>query len=149
MPLDLSAILADLGLVLAAAAVTLPIAWEREKANRPAGIRTFPVVALASCAFVLLGGRVFPGEPQAQARILQGLMTGIGFVGGGAILSGRGADGDGTVTGIATAASIWNTGAIGAAVGYRQFQIAVVLSVANFLILRAVEPVKQSDRIAE
>lgn len=66
-------------------------------------------------------------------------MTGIGFVGGGAILKGDGSNG-GHVTGIATAASVWNTGAIGAAVGFLRFEVAIVLSAANFLILHWLEP---------
>ena len=142
--LPLASMLSDFLLAVAAGAIVLPIAWEREKARRPAGLRTFPVVALASCAFVLLGLRMFPGSDEAQARIIQGLMTGIGFVGGGAILSGQ-REGGGQVPGIATAASIWNTGAVGAAVGYRQFQIAVVLSLANYLILRFIKPVTGMD----
>ena len=137
--LDVGQLLRDLGLALAAFILALPIGWDRFKRNRPAGLRTFPIVALASCAFVLIGHRAFAGDSGAQARIVQGLMTGIGFVGGGAILKGAGSDG-GHVRGIATAASIWNTGAIGAAVGFRRFEIAIVLSAANFLILHWLAP---------
>ncbi|MDX1566679.1 MAG: MgtC/SapB family protein [Longimicrobiales bacterium] len=137
--LDVGQLLGDLGLALAAFVLALPVGWDRFKRNRPAGLRTFPIVALASCAFVLIGKRAFAGDPGAQARIVQGLMTGIGFVGGGAILKGDGSDG-GHVPGIATAASIWNTGAIGAAVGFLRFEVAIVLSVANFLILHWLEP---------
>lgn len=137
--LDVGQLLGDLGLVLTAFVLALPVGWDRFKRNRPAGLRTFPIVALASCAFVLIGQRAFAGDPGAQARIVQGLMTGIGFVGGGAILKGDGSD-RGHVTGIATAASIWNTGAIGAAVGFLRFEIAIVLSAANFLILHLLEP---------
>ena len=135
--------LTNLGLAVAAFLFALPIGWEREEAARPAGIRTFPIVALASCAFIVLGHEAFPGSEPAQARIFQGLMTGIGFIGGGAILKG---DGQGPgVTGIATAASIWNTGAIGAAVAYRRFEIAAVLAVLNFLILRFLKPAVQGE----
>ena len=136
--LDLQQLLADLALVLAAFVSALPVGWERHRRDRPAGLRTFPIVALASCAFVLIGNRAFAADPGAQARIVQGLMTGIGFIGGGAILKGSAEEGP--VTGIATAASIWNTGAIGAAVAFRRFEIAVVLSAANFLILRYLKP---------
>jgi putative Mg2+ transporter-C (MgtC) family protein len=64
-------------------------------------------------------------------------ITGIGFIGGGAILKDRG-----NVQGIATAASIWNTGAIGAAVAYGRYEIALVLSVINFATLRFMNPFK-------
>lgn len=134
----LEGFLSNLGLALAAFIFALPIGWERQEAARPAGIRTFPIVALASCAFVLLGHDAFPDSEQAQARVLQGLMTGIGFIGGGAILKSD--EGEGSVTGIATAASIWNTGAIGAAVAYQSFGIAATLAILNFLILRFLKP---------
>jgi putative Mg2+ transporter-C (MgtC) family protein len=115
-------------LVLAAAYVlALPVAWDREKSARSAGLRTFPLVALASCGYILIADRVFATSPDGQARILQGLITGIGFIGGGAILK----DG-GSVRGTATAASIWTTGAIGAAVAYGRLEIAIVLCVINF-----------------
>lgn len=136
--IDWSQVFADFGLALAAFGFAFPIGYERHVASRPAGLRTFPIVALASCAFVLIGLRSFPGDPQAQARIIQGLMTGIGFIGGGAILKGFGEDGH--VVGIATAASIWNVGAIGAAVGFQRFEIAITLSLANYLILRWIRP---------
>lgn len=117
--------------------LALPIGWDREKETRSAGIRTFPLVAVASCGLVLVAIRVLGEHSQSQARILQGLITGIGFIGGGAILKdGR------TVRGTATAASIWNTGVIGAAVGFGLYDIALVLSVINFLILRLLVPFK-------
>ncbi|NIP57196.1 MAG: MgtC/SapB family protein [Gemmatimonadetes bacterium] len=142
MEMTLRQLLGDLGLALAAFAFAFPIGWERHARGRPAGLRTFPIVALASCAFALLGQGAFPDDPGAQARILQGLMTGIGFIGGGAIVKEMsGEEREGTVTGIATAASIWNTGAIGAAVSYRRFEVAFVLSAVNFLILRYLKPV--------
>lgn len=136
--LDVQQLLADLALAVTAFVLALPLGWERHEQDRPAGLRTFPIVALASCAFVLIGERAFAPDPGAQARIVQGLMTGIGFIGGGAILKHDSTTG--TVTGIATAASIWNTGAIGAAVAYGRLEIAVVLSAANFLILRYLKP---------
>lgn len=139
VPLDLESLLTDLAVVAAAFGFALPIGWERHAADRPAGLRTFPIVALASCAFVLIGERAFPDAPDAQARVIQGLMTGIGFIGGGAILKSD-REANGQVHGIATAASIWNVGAIGAAVAFRRFEIAAVLSMTNFAILRWLTP---------
>ncbi|MDQ3755298.1 MAG: MgtC/SapB family protein [Acidobacteriota bacterium] len=55
--------------------LALPVAWDREQNARSAGLRTFPLVAVASCGYVLLAKSVFGGE--AEARIVQGLMTGI------------------------------------------------------------------------
>jgi putative Mg2+ transporter-C (MgtC) family protein len=69
-----------------------------------------------------------------QTHVLQGLVTGVGFIGGGAILKAND-----RVHGTATAASIWATAIIGAAVGYRQSEIAIVLALLTFLTLRSVE----------
>ena len=129
--IDWSKIGANLLSVAAAYLLALPVAWEREHNARTAGLRTFPLVAVASCGYVLLATSVFSSEPGAVARVVQGLMTGIGFIGGGAILK-HGAN----VRGTATAASVWNTGAIGACVAFRLYEIAVVLSLINFATLR-------------
>ncbi len=119
--------------------LALPIGWNRERSGtESAGLRTFPIVCIASCAFTLVGMQVFEGS-DAEARIVYGIITGIGFIGGGAILK------DGFhVAGTATAASIWNTGAIGVAVAYNKFEIAIVLSLINFLILQFATPFKDS-----
>jgi putative Mg2+ transporter-C (MgtC) family protein len=123
--------------VAAAYALALPIGWERERHERSAGLRTFPLVAVASCGYVLVAESLFASGGEAHSRVLQGLITGIGFIGGGAILK----DG-GTVRGTATAASIWNTGAVGAAAAFGRYEIAVVLSLINFITLRFLTPFK-------
>ncbi|MCI3130770.1 MgtC/SapB family protein [Phenylobacterium aquaticum] len=120
-------------------ALALPVGWDREREDRSAGIRTFPLVAIASCGFVLVGIAVLGRESMGQARILEGLITGVGFIGGGAILKEGG-----KATGTATAASLWATGALGAAVGYGLYDIAVVLSLTTFLTLRCARPMKQA-----
>ena len=107
-------------------ALALPMAIERERNARSAGLRTFPLVAMASCGFVLTGFAAFGDDPGAQSRVLYGLMTGIGFIGGGAILKEGGG-----VHGTATAASIWATGAVGAAVGFRSYDVAIAVCVAT------------------
>jgi putative Mg2+ transporter-C (MgtC) family protein len=89
----------------------------------------------------LIGQRVLGPDPQAQARIIEGLMTGIGFIGGGAILKSKA-----SVHGTATAASIWVTGAVGAAVAYDLFEIALVLAVVTFVTLRWLSNLKEHIR---
>jgi len=103
------------------------------------GLRTFPLVAVASCGYMLIGSSVVDGDPDALSKLLYGLMTGIGFIGGGAILK----DGA-SVQGTATAASIWNTGAVGAAVAFHRYEIAVVLAVISFMILSLAKPIKNT-----
>lgn len=112
--------------LLAAYVLALPMAIEREKRARSAGLRTFPLVAMASCGFVLVGPDLDGGTTESASRVLVGLMTGIGFVGGGAILKRND-----SVHGIATAASLWATGAVGAAVGFAAYDIAIALSLAT------------------
>lgn len=118
--------------------LALPIGWNREREERSAGVRTFPLVAMAACGFVMIAIEVLGLTSDGQARILEGLMTGIGFIGGGAILK----HGD-RATGTATAASLWATGAIGAAVGYGQLDIAVILSLVTFLTLTLLAPLRK------
>jgi len=111
-------------------ALALPVAWDREKSTRSAGLRTFPLVAVAACGYTLVGLSVLTST-EAESRVIQGILTGIGFIGGGAILKSNG-----TVRGTATAASIWNTGLIGVAVAFSRYEIALLMSVINFLTLR-------------
>jgi putative Mg2+ transporter-C (MgtC) family protein len=115
----------------------LPLALDREKSARGAGLRTFPLVAVAACGYVLVGISVLDST-EAESRVIQGLITGIGFIGGGAILkSGN------TVHGTATAASIWITGLIGIAAAFNRLEIAALMSVLSFLTLRYVRALKK------
>jgi len=133
--------LEDLLRVVIAFALALPIGWERHKSGRNLGLRTFPIVAIGACGFMLIAKHMPGATAETHARLIQGLLTGIGFIGGGAILK----DG-GNVRGVATAASIWCTGAIGAAVAYEREELALVLSVITFFTLRFLTPiVKRGD----
>ena len=126
--------------VAVAYVLTVFVGWEAEREAQGAGIRTFPIVGMASCGFMLLLGS--QTDATVQSRMLQGLITGIGFVGGGAILK----EGS-TVKGTATAASIWNAGVIGAAVAMNHYGIAITLSALNLFTLRALLPLR--DRVAK
>ncbi|GAA5482241.1 MgtC/SapB family protein [Haloferula sargassicola] len=110
-------------------AFSLPTAWNRERANRTAGLRTFPLVSMTSCGFMLVAIPVL-GEHGDHARTIGGIMSGLGFLGGGAILKN-----EEYAMGLATAAAIWLTGALGLAVAYNRFDVASILSVASFLTL--------------
>ncbi|PLK27832.1 transporter [Novosphingobium sp. TH158] len=118
--------------------LALPLGWNREKEERSAGLRTFPLVAVATCGFIEATEALATGHPEAMARIIEGLITGMGFIGGGAIL--RRAD---SVHGTATAASLWVTGAVGAAVGLGSLDVAVLLSATTFLTLSVMRPIKR------
>ena len=118
-------------------ALALPIAWERERDERSAGLRTYPLVAIASCAYVTIG-LVFLHSEAAAPRIIQGLLSGVGLVAAGAIIQDRF-----RVHGTATAASILGTGAIGTAVAFGAYDIAIALSLMSYLTLRLLKPLKR------
>jgi putative Mg2+ transporter-C (MgtC) family protein len=129
-------------LALAAAYVlALPIGWNREKEERSAGLRTFPLVAIATCGIVEATEHVLQGHPEGTARIIEGILTGMGFIGGGAILKT-----ESTVHGTATAASLWATGATGAAVGLGAYDVAVMISLFTFLTLWVLVPFKREPK---
>jgi putative Mg2+ transporter-C (MgtC) family protein len=114
--------------------LALPVGWYREKEAHSIGVRTFPLVSMASCGYLLL---VANGSTD-QSRVIQGLVAGIGFIGGGAILKA-----EGNVHGTATAASIWTTGVVGAAVAQQRYWLAVTLAALNLFALRVLMPLKQ------
>ncbi len=134
-------ILPHLGPLIVAYLLALPIGWNREQAERSAGIRTFPLVALASCGIVQASEALTTGSPEAMARIIEGVITGMGFIGGGAILRHHE-----SVKGTATAASLWVTGAIGIAVGIGNLDVAMILAVITFATLWMLSPLKAVAR---
>ncbi len=130
-------------LALAAAyLLAVPLGWNREREERSAGLRTFPLVAIAACGFIQATEGLVTQSPEAMARIVEGLIVGVGFIGGGAILRQ-----ENSVKGTATAASLWVTGAIGASVGLGSYDVAVVLSVATIVTLWLMEPLKRAGHI--
>ena len=130
MDIDPGLVWQHLSKIVATFLLALPIALNREHNARGAGLRTFPLVAIASCSFMLVGMQVYP-TPEAQARIMYGVITGMGFIGGGSIIKMHG-----KAAGTATAAGLWLTGAIGLAVAYGVYEIALVLSVMGFVIFQ-------------
>lgn len=134
--IDWQVILTTLAQMGIAYALALPVAWDREHEARSAGLRTFPLVSVAACGYMLVGVQVLDST-DAESRVLYGIITGMGFLGGGAILKSKG-----SVTGTATAASLWMTGAIGVAVAFHRYEIALVLALLNFLTLRFVTELK-------
>lgn len=120
--------------------LAFPIGWERSQTARSLGMRTFPIVAVASCGYMLIATRAPDASAETISRVLQGVLAGIGFIGGGAILKDKT-----NIYGLATAASLWNTAAVGAAVAYQREEIAVVLSLINFMLLRVLTPVVATD----
>ena len=125
----------------AAYILALPIGWNREREERSAGLRTFPLVAVASCGFIQAAETMVAQEPEAMARIVEGIITGMGFIGGGAILRMKE-----SVKGTATAASLWATGAMGTAVGLGSYDVAIVLALITMITLWVLSPLKPEVR---
>lgn len=133
---DWNQILFNLEHLVIAYILALPIGWNRERSRRSFGMRTFPLVATVTCGFMLNGISVIDST-EGEARIIQGIITGIGFIGGGAIFKKKT-----TVSGTASAVSIWNSGAIGVAVAFSRYEIALLLSILNFVTLAFVKELK-------
>ena len=121
----------------AAYLLALPIGWNREERANSAGLRTFPLVAVASCGFVEAVEVTARDNAEALARVVEGVIAGMGFIGGGAILKTQS-----DVHGTATAASLWATGAIGVASALGAYHVAVTISAATFVTLLVLNPRK-------
>ncbi len=135
----MDAIATDLLQMSIAYLMALPIGWDREQESHTAGIRTFPIVSLACCGLIILA-RSIPGTSgDSYTRVIQGIVTGIGFVGAGAIMRDQGG-----VHGTATAASVWAVSIIGSAVGVGSYHIAALLSLLTYMTLRFLKPFKRN-----
>jgi putative Mg2+ transporter-C (MgtC) family protein len=117
-----------------AALVGAIIGLQRQRAHKPAGLRTHMLVALGSAVFVLvpLELHVALGD---VGRVVQGVAAGIGFIGAGAILK-RTEEGD--VQGLTTAAGIWLTAAVGVAIGLGGIGVAVIATFLTWIILSVI-----------
>ena len=106
------------------------IGYERERKGKPAGVRTHGMVCLGAALFTIVSLHGFGpgGEP---SRVAAQIVTGIGFLGAGAILHQRD-----NVHGLTTAASLWVTAAIGLAVGVGMVWMSLVTTLLVFLLLR-------------
>ena len=117
------------GRLLLAAALGSLIGYERERAGKPAGVRTHGMVSLGAALFTVVSIDGFGGAD--PARVAAQVVTGIGFLGAGAILHMRG-----SVHGLTTAASLWVTAAIGVSVGVGMLLMSFETAVLVFLLLR-------------
>jgi putative Mg2+ transporter-C (MgtC) family protein len=93
---------------------------------------------MGACAYLEIGQWAFRDHIEGQARVFQALVSGVGFIGAGAIIKGR-AD----VHGLATAVSLWITVSIGIAASYRLFALGAVLSATTLVALRLLKPLKR------
>jgi putative Mg2+ transporter-C (MgtC) family protein len=126
--------------LLAALFVGALVGWERERKNKPAGLRTHMLVTLGSATFCIMAFEV--GAAMADRygdsgldpmRVLQGVVGGIGFLGAGSIIQSHG-----NVRGVTTAAGVWIAGALGAACGVGAYVLALISATLTLLVLSVV-----------
>ena len=134
--------------LIAAALLGSIIGYEREKAGKAAGLRTHILVTLGTCLFVLAcsGSGM---DSDGLSRVIQGIVTGIGFLGAGSILK---LNEERDIQGLTTAAGIWMTAAIGVAIGLGEIGLALlgtILTVIVLAILRQVEYKAEKKQAAE
>src|SRR5688572_32918514 len=107
------------------------VGFEREKAGKPAGLRTHILVCLGT-AIVVLACAGSQMDMAGLSRVMQGIVTGIGFIGAGSILK---LSEERDIQGLTTAAGLWMTAAIGIACGLGTLGIAFIGTAFTFIVL--------------
>jgi len=125
MPVELEMILR----LLLAATLGAIVGYQRERAGKPAGLRTHMLICIGAALFTVTGIFGFGGGD--PARVAAGIVTGIGFLGAGAILHRRGE----IVAGLTTAATIWAVAAIGMAAGAGLYLVSAVTTAIILIVL--------------
>jgi putative Mg2+ transporter-C (MgtC) family protein len=133
--LSVAQLLVRLGL---AAGLGAAIGLEREWSQKAAGLRTNTLIAVGSALFTIMSIELSPGVPADPTRIAAQIVTGVGFLGGGAILRTGG-----SVKGLTTAAIIWINAAIGMAAGGGRYRVAILGAIATLVVLQVLLPVER------
>lgn len=120
--------------ILAAALLGAMVGIQRERAGKPAGVRTHMLVSMG-CALFVIASLEFGMTSDGLSRVIQGLVTGIGFIGGGAILK---LEKQQEIEGLTTAAGVWMTSAVGVAAGLGRLGAAALGTVLTLIILGVV-----------
>lgn len=123
--------------LLLAAALGAAIGYQRERTGKPAGLRTHVLICLGAALFTVASSYGF-GAATDPARVAAGIVTGIGFLGAGAIIR----SGEGIVVGLTTAATIWVVAAIGLAAGAGLYLISAVTTAIALIVLLLPHPIR-------
>jgi putative Mg2+ transporter-C (MgtC) family protein len=135
------ATLSDLELierVLLAAALGGLIGVEREWRNKDAGLRTNILISIGSAVFTLMSIELTDARTGDPSRIAAQIVTGIGFLGAGAIMRT-----DAGIQGLTTAATIWVNAAVGVAAGGGEYHLAVITTVITLAVLLMLQPLEK------
>ena len=122
--------------LMAATLLGAIVGIQREKAGKPAGLRTHILVCLGTAVFILACSGVGMSS-DGLSRVIQGIVTGIGFIGAGSILK---LDEEREIQGLTTAAGVWMTAAIGVAVGLGSLGVALLSTFFTLIILALAGP---------
>lgn len=128
MPLEVEMVLR----IVLAAVLGAILGFQRERVHKAAGLRTHILICLGASLFTVLSIYGFGAKNLETSRVAAGIVTGIGFLGAGAIIHPRGQS---IVAGLTTAASIWTVAAIGMAAGTGLYLIAAVATVLALIVL--------------
>jgi len=133
MPIELEMVLR----LLLATILGAAIGYQREKAGKPAGLRTIILVCTGAALFTIASIYGFSASAE-PSRVASGIVVGIGFLGAGAILR----KGEGTIEGLTTAATIWTVAAIGLAAGTGLYIISAVTTAIVLIVLLLTLPTR-------
>lgn len=144
MPLDFSNALEFLGLLTVATLCSSVIGYDRERKNRPAGLRTHIIVCVSSTLVMYVGIKLkdqyLTSSPNVDpARMAAQILSGIGFLGAGTIIKGKD-----NVHGLTTAATLWSVACLGIAVGAGFIFEGIAITLAVLLVLRVVSKLEKT-----
>jgi putative Mg2+ transporter-C (MgtC) family protein len=128
--------------LLAALIAGTVVGLQREHSHAPAGLRTHMLVSMGVTLFVFIGLDVGMAH-DAQSRMIQGIATGVGFLGAGAIIKMKGSL---EIHGLTTAAGVWMTAAIGVAIGFGRLGVAAIGVVFAWFVLAIVVKTERHPR---
>ncbi len=128
--------------LIAATLLGAVVGFERERAGKPAGLRTHTLVSLGTAVFILACSGVGMSL-DGLSRVIQGILTGIGFIGAGSILK---LSEERDIQGLTTAAGVWMTAAIGVTVGLGSLGVALFSTLLAVIILAVVGAVESRAR---
>jgi putative Mg2+ transporter-C (MgtC) family protein len=130
----------DLMPMLVALLLGAAIGLEREIHKKPAGLRTNMLICMGAAMFTLISKHIGI-NPDAETRIIQGVVTGVGFLGAGVLIHQQG-----NVHGLTTAATIWLVTAVGIACGARLYGLSVAASILAIVVLLGLSPIEKKIR---
>lgn len=135
---EMDALITFLFKVIAAVAVGFLIGLERERSHKPAGIRTNILVVLGATLFTVMSFEI-AGEFEGDfGRVAANIVTGIGFLGAGAIIQAQG-----SVRGMTTAAIIWVNGALGLMIGSGKFLETAIVTLVIIIVLYGLRKIEK------